>query len=491
MKRAIFTTLFVVCAGVPALAADLQFSAGGEVEYDDNVFRSETNEEDDVLFRLRPGLRIYEDRGHALNFSAGYEAPIEFSADYTSELNEVDHIGYGSFTYRANNKLDFFASERYGYLRSTLRRAEADELGLTQGFVSINDERDRIKTNNASLGSVYHFSPRTTARVIADSTFFDSTRDDRARVWSAGITADTDYKLTLKHQIGAGAGYTYQDFSDREDIAGSTTQTYRLFGSWLWTITDTLSFSLDAGPAYLETKQEDASSVRTASLVPFVDVEGVPVVATFGSCGSINGIPVASECRYDTIFTGTSIPATTVVNPFGKGQNDTEVTGFAEAVLTQRWSPTLGTALRYSRTQGDASGLGGTVIVDAVSLSNTWDFLERWQLAVRGDYLRRESAFDIAQTFEVVEDGTPQGFPGLAVRSGAAFNSTRNVDIDTNSWSVAGRITHDLFKSTSIYAQVRYGEQDSTSDSLGNASDFENFLATFGVRHVFDPIPLW
>src|SRR5678816_535402 len=145
MKRAIFTTLLVVCAAVPAFAADLEFSAGGEVEYDDNVFRSDTNKEDDVLFRLRPGVRIYEDHAHAFNFSAGYEAPIEFSADYTSELDEVDHIGAGSFSYRANNRFDVFGSERYGYLRSTLRQAEADDIGLTQGFVAINDQRDRIK----------------------------------------------------------------------------------------------------------------------------------------------------------------------------------------------------------------------------------------------------------------------------------------------------------------------------------------------------------
>jgi predicted porin len=491
MKRAIFTTLFVVCAAMPMLAAELEFSANGEVEYDDNVFRTNSNKDDDVLFRLRPGFRIHEDRGNALNFSAGYEAPIEFSADYTDELNDVDHLGHGSFSYRANSRLDFFGSERYGYLRSTLRRAEADDLGLTQGFVSINDERDRVKTNAASLGTAYHFSPRTAARLVANSTFFDSTRPDRARVFSFGGVADVDYKLTLKHQLGGGLGYTYQDFGDREDIAGSTTQSYRVFGSWLWTITDTLSFDLNAGPAYLETKQEDASAFRAAPLVPAVIVDGLgAVAASIDSCGTVNGAQVSSECRYDILFNGAN-PSIVVQNPFGKGQHDREFTGFAEAVMSQRWSPTLATALRYSREQGDASGLGGTVIVDAVSVSNTWDFLERWQLAVRGDFVRRESAFDIAQTYEVVQDGAPQGLAGIAVRSGAAFNSTQKVDIDTNSWSVAGRITHALFKSTSIYAQVRYGQQDSQSDTLGNDSDFENFLATFGVRHVFEPIRLW
>src|SRR5687767_1992437 len=99
MKRAILTTLLVVCPALPVLAADLEFSAGGEVEYDNNVFRSETDEEDGILFRLRPGVRIYEDRGDDLNFSAGYEAPVEFSVDNSDELDDVDHIGTGSFQY--------------------------------------------------------------------------------------------------------------------------------------------------------------------------------------------------------------------------------------------------------------------------------------------------------------------------------------------------------------------------------------------------------
>jgi len=182
-----------------------------------------------------------------------------------------------------------------------------------------------------------------------------------------------------------------------------------------------------------------------------------------------------------------------VVNINPAGESDEEFTGFVDLTVAQRWSPTLSTALRYSRQQGDASGVGGTVIVDSVSLSNTWEFAQRWQLAVRGDFARRESAFDIAQTYDVVQG---QAAPGgslaeIAARDGTAFSSKRNVEIDTNSWSVGGRITHQLFKTTSIYAQARYGEQDSKSNSLGSDSDFENFLATFGVRHVFEPIPLW
>jgi hypothetical protein len=498
MKRAIFTTWFVVCAALPALSAELEFSAGGEVEYDDNVFRTAHGKEDDVLFRLRPGVRVYEDRGDDLNFSVGYEAPVEFSAEKSSEFDQVDHVGNGNFDYHANSQLDIVGSERYGYLRSTLRQPDtvADP---TLGSLQVSDQRDRIKTNNATLGTIYHFSPRTLGRLFATSTFFDSSRHDRSRVWSVGGSADGQYRLTLKHQLGAGAGYTFQDFADRQDIPGSQTQSYRMFGTWRWMITDTLAFDLNGGPAYLKTEQDDARLVRFSPLaVDFGPSEGPSVLAPFSSCGTIDGITVSARCSPSVIASNTAVVRSDtiqVTNVSPSGKNDEEVTGFVDAVLTQRWSPTLSTALRYAREQGDASGLGGTVIQDTVSLSNTWDFIERWQLAVRGDWVRRESAFQISQTFDEVS-ATPQPTylpPGgpFAVRTGRSFNSTQDVDIDTDTWAVAGRITHQLFKTTSIYVQVRYAEQDSRGDSLGSASDFENFLATFGVRHVFEPIPLW
>jgi predicted porin len=493
MKRAIFTTMLVVCAALPALSAELEFSASGDVEYDDNIYRERDRKKDDVLFRLRPAVRIYEDRGDDLNYSFGYEAPIELSLDGGSDYDEVDHLGNGSVRYHVNDRFELFASDHYGYIRSTLRRH--DEVTDTLGFSGINDRRDRIEINDAVLGGSYSFSPRTVARLIATSSYFDSSRDDRAEVYSLGATADAQYRLTLKHQVGAGAGYSFQDFGDRQDISGSQTDTYRMFGSWRWSISPTLAFDLEAGPAYLQTDQESASAVRTTSLVAFRHNDaGQLFVANFASCGVINGITVESECVYNIPATGVNLSQAQVVTNLNPGgEDDDQVTGFVEAVLAQRWTPVLATALRYTRHQGDGSGLGGTVIVDAVSLSNDWDFAERWHLNFRGDFVRRESAFDLNQTYDVVRAaGLGDGVPaGLAVRTGSAFNSKRNYNIDTDSWSVAARITHDLFKTTSLYAQVRYHEQDSRGDSLGSSSDFENFLATFGVRHVFEPIPLW
>jgi hypothetical protein len=79
-------------------AADLEFSANGEVEYDDNVFRSQSEQAGRRAVPTAAGVRVYEDRGDDLNYSVGYQAPIEFSTRVHSDLNDVDHIGSATST---------------------------------------------------------------------------------------------------------------------------------------------------------------------------------------------------------------------------------------------------------------------------------------------------------------------------------------------------------------------------------------------------------
>jgi len=63
--------------------------------------------------------------------------------------------------------------------------------------------------------------------------------------------------------------------------------------------------------------------------------------------------------------------------------------------------------------------------------------------------------------------------------------------IDTTRYGGAGRLTHSFTRNTSGWVQLTYNEQTSRSDTLGDPSDFTNFLAVLGVRHVFEPIKLW
>lgn len=530
MTRSFAAMFLVALLAPPVLAADLSLFASGEAEYDDNAFRSIHDKQDDVFFRIRPGLKIHEDRGDDLNYSLQYELPAELAVDHGQELNDLDHVASGNFIYHVNDRLDIVGLDRFRYLRSTLRRNfESDSVESGLGVPSISDRRERVRLNDAELEADYRFAPRLVGRVVANHRYFDSTREDRSQVDSISGRADVTYRLTSEHQLGGGARFTYQDFAQSTRFSGSQSYIYNVFGSWRWTIDETTALDVSLGPSLIQTDQDRASRVSSQLLVPYTVLNGTPfapagvfdengaslagqsispgslLVENPFQCAVLNGVPVR-PCGSNVIVDPASNPtlwsairntrtAVTNLNP-GGGQNTT-VNLFAQVVLTKRWTPTLATALRYSREQDNASGLGGTVIADAVSLSNTWDITERWQLALRGDWTNRQSVADQVGTFYQVEpldpaSLTPSPTGTIAGLQGTAFNaSVRSVNIDTQRWGVAGRVTHQLFRNTRVYLQVTYDQQQSSGGTRGATSDFSNFLATFGVRHTFEPIKLW
>jgi hypothetical protein len=64
-------------------------------------------------------------------------------------------------------------------------------------------------------------------------------------------------------------------------------------------------------------------------------------------------------------------------------------------------------------------------------------------------------------------------------------------EIDTMRYGVASRLTHRFTRNTSGWLQFTYNRQSSTGGTLGDPSDFDDYLATIGVQHVFEPIKLW
>jgi hypothetical protein len=230
--------------------------------------------------------------------------------------------------------------------------------------------------------------------------------------------------------------------------------------------------------------------------------EGTPVLTNGKSC-PLNVVLDATPGADTDLITQIQNTNVTLVNSNPKGANSTDVTGFADVVLRQNWTPNLQTALEYRRQQGNASGLGGTVVGDFVSLSNTWNWTEKWQFSVRGDWSLRNSVSESTRVLVVAQPVTsPLGGAAFAVPiAGTATGPlatgtllTQRSDqtkIDTMRWGIATRATHFFTRNTSGYVQFTYNQQDSKSDSLGDPSDFKDYLVTVGVQHVFEPIKLW
>ncbi len=523
-------------------AGDLTFALSGSAEYDNNAFRSSQDEKQDVLFRLRPWAKLHDDRGQDLRYSLLYAVPVEFAVE-NSELNDVDQDLLGDFSYHVDDRLQIFGSNSFRYLRSELR-TNIEGTGPAGDGLLINEERDRITLNDAILGTSYQFTPRLEGAVQLEHNYFDPSRDDRAQNWQLQGVTDLKYTLTPKHRIGGGLVVAHQAFDDTQDIVASTSQIYQVFGSWSYTINEITEFSVSAGPSVIRVEQDDPEATEVRGIVPFqqvgsfnapggfLDRDGNPVAAgtpfpngsllvgSFSTCEQLSdGTAVLNSgqsCPLNVVLDATpgvdddliaqiqsQANAVTLVNLDPNGDNSTDLTVFAEAVLTRHWTPNLHSALRYAREQGTASGLGGTVVGDSLSLSNTWDMTEKWQFSLRSDWSLRKSVTQATRVLVVAEQTTsPLGgaafgvdLAGVATAVGdtGILLSQRSdeTNIDTMRWGLAGRATHFFTRNTSGYVQLTYNQQTSASDSLGDPSDFDNFLASIGVQHVFEPIKLW
>ena len=527
-----------------AHATDLTFAIGAETEYDTNALRTSSNEEDDVLFRFRPEVRVHEDRGQDVNYSLSYVLPFEFAVDHSNELDDVDHHVLGNISYHPNDRLELFVSDDFRYLRSALQQVAVEDVVFGTGTLLVNQQRDRVTLNDGEAGLRYRFTPRLSGEAKVTQQSFASARPDRADNWLIEGEGNLSYLLTPQHSLGFGFRYTHQDFQDRDNIPGSLVDSYNVFAQWIFRFSETLQFEIDAGPSFIDSRQNDPASTQTTAAIPYLIVPdgfvldgsglvnpdgtaatgtanpGSIVVSQLASCPTIvgsgtqviagnvctipgpgAGTPTTAGVFLDGLNNPTAVTAATntnVVNdPFARGESDTSLNIFGSAVLRKDWTENLHTALRYQRTQADASGLGGAVVADYVSLSNTWDFAERWQLAVRGDWVDRRSianngvsqylqAGDASGLDAAFTGTTPAGAVGLVTIQGGNTNR-----IATTRFGVAGRLTHGFTRNTSGWVQLTYNDQSSSSNTLGNPSDFQDFLATVGIRYVFEPIKLW
>jgi len=484
-----------------ASGADLVFEFQGQGLYDSNVFRSPSDEDDDVLFRLRPGVRIEEKHGQDLNYSLRYLAPVELSVNNSKELDNVDQYADLTFTYKPSGRVEFYGKDDFRYSHGTLLSfTTLDE----QGDPSIGTSRDRVTRNTASAGVRYQLSQNLEASMSIQHQLWESTREDRQDNWAINLNPNFLYRLSARHRIGMGVAYSHQNF-DASDIAvGSQVDTVNAYAQWNWAISPTMGLSVQAGPTYIHVEEDDPPGFSSV-LIPFVDDSGSEPAAalSLSNCPTApNGeqyIPAGGVQACGGVVTGITGAAYTtltsqtpdVFTTTGSiDKTDDTVDVFAQVQLTQNWTPQLSSSLAYNRRQGAASGLGGTVIVDSVSAGVTWSFRDRWRLSGNGSWVNRESVTDVPEFFRLAEEASIGG--GVAAYTGEQLVAvTSKQRVETEMWNVSARLSHQLFRKTHVFTQATYTDQESKANTLGSGSDFKDWLVFVGVRHEFEPIGLW
>lgn len=484
-------TILMVLLLIPSLAGaeELELELGGALEYDSNVFRTSRDPQDDGIFRLLPAATLYRDQGD-LRYRLRYAMPFEQGFQYGNQISDFDYVLDLSSFYALDEANEFFFINTFRDDRSVTRRFATE-----QDVPDISSRRDRVLSNDASFGLNHAFTARTTGGASVNYALWQSDQVTRQDNQTFSATTDLNYVLTRTNQIGTGFTFTLQDFEQAGGVPASRTFFYNLFGSWVYQFDEVTTFSISAGPTLIQNDQDAASFSQVVPLTPTARSGGTLFAFDFNSCGQVNNfIVLTGSC--DPLEVTFPIDTSDVTVDFGPeavpgSLSSTDITAFGDARLTRRWTPTISSTLGYRRQQSNASGLGGSTILDAVTAEGDWQINQWWDFQLRFDYTNRESLGKTTQSFLVVARG-PNG-EAIAVPAPAQGITAEVVDnsIDSDRWAVGGRLTRQIGRRAEASLRLGYNQQFSAQGTRGAPSDFDVFLAIFGVRYRFEPITLW
>jgi hypothetical protein len=536
---------------LPAAAGAVEVDLGLKTEaaYDSNVFRSGDNEKGDGSFRFTPSIGV-ESQNSNWGVDLYYAPTYEVFTTYT-DANALTHYLTNSFDYSPGEKTSLGLSQSFR-LTEVLNYGDPDTIDEGTQPIPDNDvARDQVIMYDTSLNITHYITPKWVSNSDITFDLFDTDRRNSVNSRTVSAFQSFNYAINAANKVGGGGGVVVQMFDEVDTLPASNTYIYRLFGTYQRNFGERTTLSIQLGPALITTDQEDAAGTIQASQVqyPFLLVNGNTTVdgldALLGEqedVGRINFpvglpdstpvlagsviIPDAGEClgsitppvlfegnrctkqrllRIDHpedagLLPGQTAEMAALIDAIQLSRRDVEIAGsdkgsddmtfslFGEISLTQRWTPTLVSTLSYNRSESTASGQGASTIADTVSLLTTWRPSERWDFAISGTYVRRESPTDLSRTFLQVQGDDVGGLSAIQIVSLNGFASVveESNSVDTERWGVGTRAAYRITRRMSVAARFNYSYQTSKHTSR-NPNDFSDFTAVVGVKYDFDP----
>lgn len=530
-------SLLLMLLPAAAGAVDLELSGEAVAGYDDNIYRTSGNETGDALFRFTPVIG-FSSQESKLGWRLRYRPTYEIFPQHT-DADNLTHRLWGTIDYALDDKTAISLSETYRRLE-VLNYPYDDGVDDESNVVPDQDiSREKIDINDGSFRLSHAFSSKWTGYTGASYRLFYTTRKNSGNSKSFSGSQSFQYALDAANDVGLGGSVTVQMYDGFEYQPANNSFFYSLFGSWERRFGEGTTLNIQVGPALVHTDQDDLQVDVTGEVptyphvyvpdqiysddlmdvypsfdpdgnpnpwleggvfgpLPLTIPEGSVLVPSVASCGSFNYVAGSDRCAVRIVIPASdplaqvihplapNPPATVPLNLVGsdKGASGYKFTIFAEAKLTQRWTPTLRSSLEYSRRDSTASAQGSGTVQDLVSFVTVWQPTERWDLSLRGTWLKRNSPTGVSQQVLGVDPSNPYPFPML---NGDLSYVEAKEAIDTERWSVFGRIARRMTRRTTMTLRLSYADQH-TRRSDRNPNSFHNFMALVGVRYDFDPI---
>lgn len=535
--------LWLLAVPLPASSANLELSAETAMSYDSNVFRREDNVEGDGAVRFTPRALLRSGEGK-LGYDLLY-APTFEKFFTTDKADDVSHLVRGRGDYRLSDRTSLFASDSFRVVQ-TLNAVSGG--GVSAPFEGEEEEipdddigRGNIYLNDAEVSLNHSFSPRLISEFNLQHALFDTDANNTSRSQAVSGSGGVSYAYDAKNTLGGGGAVTFQLFDGTETQPRNRSWIYEVFGSWTHRFGEATKLTVRAGPALIFSYQDDVDTTRPdnvafphnlvggnvfgrmlseiPNLVLLDGQDGSEVITAGsvlipdpnGSCGMGDTIGVfrvyrPADCPLQSIIIEEDdenpldaasrvatdmIPLTLNPSFSDSGRNGGRFTFFATVRLTRRWTETLQSSISYRRSQSNVSGLGSTSIRDAVSLNTSWTPSRLWNLALSAQWVQRQSANAVTQSFLVIDDMTVDDVDVLGFTGELVTDKVRR-SVDTQRWQVVLRAARRITKHTSATLRLSYADQDSTSQT-GNARNrsFQDVVAIVGFRYQFDPIHLY
>jgi len=533
LARIFLLAMFVACP-ISAGAVDLNLGAMIEGGYDSNIYRSSSNRKGDGSFRFTPTIG-FELPGRTFSGDIYYLPTYEVFTTY-SDANGLTHEVFNHLSWLPSEKTDVRMTNRFRAV-DVLNFGDPDTIDEGVAVIPDNDiARERVYIFGTGLAVNHAISSRWTSNTTMNFDLFESERRLTADSKSVGGFQSFDYGLTASDEIGAGGGFTAQFFDEVPGLPASNTYIAQIFASYVRHFGERTTVSVQLGPAYIFTSQNDFSRSITTQGYPYIEIDSdttvgeitsnqnIPIADSFGQnltddtpvlAGSVV-VPDAGEClndgmnpvlfegsrcsynrllRNDATYPDEQAPIATIVSSddteveiagSNQGTSDSRWTLFGEVAITQMWLPTLASTLAYTRSESSANGLGASAVADAVLFRTTWKPSELWDLQLRASYVRRENPNDLSRTFvQVGADDMLTSF-SLVQANGYQTVVEESSSVDTHRWGVVARAARRITRHITASVNVSYADQRSQHTSR-NPNDFGTFLAYFGVEYDFDP----
>ena len=414
LRHAFVTLALITVNALPVRAVELIAGWSFETLWESNVLRSSVNEESDFSFLTGPVVRLRQPQGDLefdLEYRPSYEAFVKLDG-----INEFEHFAEGELTWHMTPRTEFSIADDFAIssrITTIFDAAQAAEAG-----VAVLD-RQRIRSNRGSARLTHRLDRLWEFSAELDNQIFDyeNERQSDTAAWSG--TVQVTRAITPRLIAGIGASAQRQDFQGVE-VAGfgqtpdTGTTILQGFGLVTYQISKTWSASVSAGPAWANPDSVDeAFAVSPLNQDPTTgerpllrDRFNDEIILAPGEIRFIYDVPIVcppQSQRDCPVFA--PAPANLVeagTEPFVGQGAESSLTYFANLSLEKTWQRWRASA-SYRRSASNASGIGTSTLVDAVSATLLYTPTEKWRISLSGGYSKQTALSEARQRVPVLE----------------------------------------------------------------------------------------